>query len=43
MRRLRVTRIDPALETRRYTEEVLATAGKGLDAQGQALLEEDLR
>ena len=41
--RLRVTRIDPALETRRYTNEVLATAGKGLDAQGRALLEEDLR
>jgi arsenite-transporting ATPase len=40
---LRVTRIDPALETRRYTEEVLATAGNGLDAQGRALLEEDLR
>jgi len=40
---LRVTRIDPALETRRYTEEVLATAGQGLDAQGKALLEEDLR
>ncbi|MFN2426731.1 MAG: ArsA-related P-loop ATPase, partial [Candidatus Binatia bacterium] len=40
---LRVTRIDPALETRRYTEEVLATAGHGLDAQGKALLEEDLR
>jgi arsenite-transporting ATPase len=40
---LRVTRIDPALETRRYTDEVLATAGHGLDAQGRALLEEDLR
>ncbi|MGB8328880.1 MAG: arsenical pump-driving ATPase, partial [Polyangiales bacterium] len=40
---LRVTRIDPELETRRYTEEVLSTAGKGLDAQGKALLEEDLR
>jgi len=40
---LRVTRIDPAAETRRYTEEVLATAGQGLDAQGRALLEEDLR
>jgi arsenite-transporting ATPase len=40
---LRVTRIDPALETRRYTEEVLATAGSGLDADGRALLEEDLR
>jgi len=40
---LQVTRIDPALETRRYTEEVLSAAGAGLDAQGRALLEEDLR
>jgi arsenite-transporting ATPase len=40
---LRVTRIDPVAETRRYTEEVLATAGQRLDAQGRALLEEDLR
>ncbi len=40
---LRVTRIDPALEVRRYTAEVLAAAGNGLDAQGAALLEEDLR
>ncbi len=40
---LHVTRIDPAAETRRYTEEVLATAGPGLDAKGRALLEEDLR
>ncbi len=40
---LRVTRIDPELETRRYTEEVMSTAGGGLDAQGKALLEEDLR
>lgn len=40
---LTITRIDPELETRRYTEEVLATAGNGLDAQGKALLEEDLR
>jgi len=40
---LRVTRIDPALETQRYTEEVLAEAGSGLDTQGKALLEEDLR
>ena len=40
---LHVTRIDPAAETRRYTEEVLATAGQGLDPQGRALLEEDLR
>jgi len=40
---LHVTRIDPAAETRRYTEEILATAGQGLDAHGRALLEEDLR
>ena len=40
---LQVTRIDPALEVRRYSEEVLATAGAGLDAQCLALLEEDLR
>jgi arsenite-transporting ATPase len=40
---LHVTRIDPVAETRRYTEEVLATAGQGLDAPGRALLEEDLR
>ena len=40
---LTVTRIDPDLETRKYTEDVLATAGDGLDAQGRALLEEDLR
>jgi arsenite-transporting ATPase len=39
----RVSRIDPAVEIRRYTEDVLATAGQGLDAQGRALLEEDLR
>jgi arsenite-transporting ATPase len=40
---LRVTSIDPEVETRRYTAEVLSTAGSGLDAQGKALLEEDLR
>ena len=40
---LRVERIDPVAETRRYAAEVLATAGAGLDAQGRALLEEDLR
>jgi arsenite-transporting ATPase len=40
---LHVTRIDPAAETQRYTEEVVATAGHGLDAPGRALLEEDLR
>ena len=40
---LRVTRIDPVAEVHRYTQEVLATAGANLDAQGKALLEEDLR
>jgi arsenite-transporting ATPase len=40
---LRIERIDPEVETRRYTEEVLATAGAGLDPQGRAVLEEDLR
>ena len=40
---LRVTRIDPALEVRRYTAEIMATAGAGLDAHGKALLAEDLR
>jgi len=40
---LRVTRIDPELETRRYSEEVLRTAGADLDEAGRALLEEDLR
>jgi arsenite-transporting ATPase len=38
-----VSRIDPALETRWYSEQVLADAGRGLDAQGRAVLEEDLR
>lgn len=40
---MEVARIDPAVETRRYADEVLAAAGAGLDAQGRALLEEDLR
>ncbi len=40
---LRVSRIDPAAETRRYTAEVLAKAAPQLDEQGRALLEEDLR
>lgn len=38
-----VSRIDPAEETRLYSEEVMRTAGEGLDRQGRALLEEDLR
>ncbi|WP_442506184.1 arsenical pump-driving ATPase [Novipirellula sp. SH528] len=40
---LTVGRIDPAKETADYTEEVLQTAGSDLDADGKALLEEDLR
>ncbi|MBI1361529.1 MAG: arsenical pump-driving ATPase [Alphaproteobacteria bacterium] len=40
---LHVSRIDPQAETRAYVEQVLATAGKNLDANGRALLEEDLR
>lgn len=40
---LTLSRIDPREETRRYTEHVLATKGKKLDADGLELLEEDLR
>ncbi len=40
---LSVGRIDPAQETADYTAEVMQTAGKDLDAEGKALLEEDLR
>ena len=40
---LRLSRIDPAQETRRYAEETLARAGRDLDTQGLALLEEDLK
>ncbi len=40
---LDVSRIDPATETARYTEEVLATAGADLDGEGRRLLEEELR
>jgi arsenite-transporting ATPase len=40
---LRVSRIDPEAETRRYVEEVLRTSGAALDEAGRALLEEDLR
>ena len=40
---LQVTRIDPASETRAYTEEVMAESGRDLDEKGKALLEEDLR
>lgn len=40
---LTVSRIDPHAETERYRQEVLRTKGAKLDAQGRALLEEDLR
>lgn len=40
---LKVSRIDPQMETERYHHEVLATKGAKLDAEGRALLEEDLR
>jgi len=40
---LTVSRIDPKAETAAYAAEVLATAGKDLDTQGKAMLEEDLR
>lgn len=38
-----VSRIDPQAETKAYVEQVMASAGKDLDASGRALLEEDLR
>ena len=40
---LKVSRIDPRVETERYRAHVLDMKGKNLDAQGRALLEEDLR
>ncbi len=38
-----VDRIDPHVETERYRQHVLETKGAKLDAQGRAMLEEDLR
>ncbi len=40
---VRVSRIDPAHETRAYSDEVMRTAGASRVAAGRALLEEDLR
>ena len=40
---LTVSRIDPHTETERYRRHVLATKGARLDAEGRALLDEDLR
>ncbi len=41
--RLQVSRIDPTAETKAYTEKVIQRKGRDLDAEGRALLEEDLR
>ena len=41
--KLEVSRIDPQAETERYRQHVLTTKGKDLDAEGRAMLEEDLR
>ncbi len=40
---LSVSRIDPKVETEKYRQFVLENHGKGLDAEGLAVLEEDLR
>ena len=40
---LRVSRIDPAAETRAHIERVMATTGPKLDEEGRTLLEEELR
>ncbi|MGV8978902.1 MAG: arsenical pump-driving ATPase [Cellulomonas sp.] len=40
---LEVSRIDPAVETERYRQGVLARTGASLDDAGRASLEEDLR
>ncbi len=40
---LKITRIDPKIETQKYTEQVIAQTGRNLDANGLELLKEDLR
>jgi arsenite/tail-anchored protein-transporting ATPase len=40
---LEVSRIDPRTETLEYSRHVLETKGRDLDAEGLAMLEEDLR
>ena len=40
---MRVSRIDPEVETEAYRKEVLHTVGLSLDEEARALLEEDLR
>lgn len=40
---LTVSRIDPQVETQIYRDHIMASRGASLDAQGRAMLEEDLR
>lgn len=40
---LEISRIDPRAETEAYVAKVMERKGRGLDAEGRALLEEDLR
>lgn len=40
---LTIDRIDPKLETKRYTEKILEHKGSALDAEGRKLLLEDLK
>jgi arsenite/tail-anchored protein-transporting ATPase len=40
---LQCSRIDPKVETQRYTDKIMAAKAAGLDAQQQALLLEDLQ
>ena len=40
---MKVSRIDPEAETAAYRQRIIERTGKGLDAEGLALLEEDLR
>jgi arsenite/tail-anchored protein-transporting ATPase len=40
---LEISRIDPAAEIRAYVARIMERKGRALDAQGRALLEEDLR
>lgn len=41
--RVRISRIDPEAESEAYRKKVMERAGRKLDAEGRALLEEDLR
>jgi arsenite-transporting ATPase len=43
MENLAVARIEPKKERKKYTDKVMAEAGKNLDEQGRNLLAEDLR